>query len=113
MQRYRVRKDTLGCTYPSYPSDTVEVYLASDADAERVAYGRASYTNGDQYGRACEREEILAELKPEAFTNLLDRIRSRGESKPEPRLGTNPPEEKPAKTLSLEERVTILEEKMG
>jgi hypothetical protein len=89
MQRYMVRRDTLGCTYAGYPSDTVEVYLASDADAERVAYGRASYYNGEQYGRACEREEIVKELEKRwgqegsCLKLAIEIVRSRGESKPE------------------------------
>jgi hypothetical protein len=95
MQRYRVRRDTLGCTYAGYPSDTVEVYLASDADSERIAYGHEYYVEGRRVGRARERRDIIQSIERETacrtWQDALDLIRARGESKPEPRLGTNTP----------------------
>jgi hypothetical protein len=95
MQRYSVRRDTLGCTYAGYPSDTVEVYLASDADSERIAYGHEYYVEGRRVGRARERRDIIQSIERETacrtWQDALDLIRARGESKPEPRLGTNTP----------------------
>jgi hypothetical protein len=60
-----------------------EVYLASDADAVISEAVRR------------ERGEIIKWLKEEAGFSVsgecITYIRARGESKPEPRLGTNPP----------------------
>jgi hypothetical protein len=101
----------------------VPIYLASEVDAKmrrNVVDAEARVRRDEkerQGGRIAaavqrEREEIVRDLRKmideekatgcygrgsPSVDRAISNIRSRGESKPEPRLGTNPPEEKPAK----------------